>query len=162
MTARVCSAWLPEHPLMSDTMGRNTASAMAALKVSSYAAMTLAAATLRMMFTLSHESRRLARCIRPPATSSSKSMSARTSRASSLGKFAMMASASVELNSDNTSTWSSGLNWATTNAASAGLRPSSRSAECSSGNSSSRSAAVAGNIVVRIAARPSLGRWSKL
>ena len=35
------TAWLPEHPLMSETIGRNTASTITAARVSSKAAMTL-------------------------------------------------------------------------------------------------------------------------
>ena len=52
---------LPEQPLMSEMIGRNTARAMTADSVSWYAAMTLAAAMFSRMLTLSHESRRRAR-----------------------------------------------------------------------------------------------------
>lgn len=41
------TAWLPLQPLMSETIGRNTASAITAASVCSYAAITLAAGSSR-------------------------------------------------------------------------------------------------------------------
>jgi hypothetical protein len=51
------TAWLPEQPLMSERIGRNTAIAMTCCSTSSFAAMTLAEMKFKTMFALSHERR---------------------------------------------------------------------------------------------------------
>ena len=55
------TAWLPEHPLISLTIGRKTASVITAARVSVYSAITLAAIMFSTMFKLSQDRRRPAR-----------------------------------------------------------------------------------------------------
>jgi hypothetical protein len=49
------TAWLPEQPLISETIGKKTASAIIACSVSWYIAITLAAIMFSTIFTLNHD-----------------------------------------------------------------------------------------------------------